>query len=130
MSFPGNGYFLECMILKQHGTHTTSCKRDKIKISLRKFRENVTDRAKFTQESTDIVLTQCMSQLSDAERIRLPPLDHVKRTIQKQRKKMIYHKYQMILIFLMFQSFYNQPNEMKIFYGLIQEQANNTRFSW
>jgi hypothetical protein len=75
------------MILKQNGTHTTSCKRDKIKISLRKFRENITDRAKFTQETTDTVLTQCMSQLSDAERIRLPPLDHVKRTIQKQRKK-------------------------------------------
>ncbi|CAF3908176.1 unnamed protein product [Rotaria sordida] len=74
-------------ILKQNGNHTTSCSRDQIKISLRKFRENIVDRTYNTQESTDRVLSHCVSQLSDAARIRLPPLDHVKRTIQKQRKK-------------------------------------------
>ncbi|CAF3355465.1 unnamed protein product [Rotaria sp. Silwood2] len=74
-------------ILKQNGNHTTSCNRDQIKISLRKFRENFVDRTHNTQESTDTVLSQCISQLSDVARIRLPPLDHVKRTIHKQRKK-------------------------------------------
>ncbi|CAF2528246.1 unnamed protein product [Rotaria sp. Silwood2] len=52
-------------ILKQNGNHTTSCNRDQIKISLRKFRENLVDRTHNTQESTDTVLSQCISQLSD-----------------------------------------------------------------
>ncbi|CAF4844442.1 unnamed protein product, partial [Rotaria sp. Silwood2] len=42
-------------ILKQNGNHTTSCNRDQIKISLRKFRENLVDRTHNTQESTDTV---------------------------------------------------------------------------
>ncbi|CAF4521049.1 unnamed protein product [Rotaria sp. Silwood2] len=75
------------MILKQNGTHSTSCNRDLIKITVRKFREDVTDRAKCTQETTDTVLSQCISKLPDSARIRLPPLDHVKRTIQQHRKK-------------------------------------------
>ncbi|CAF3088357.1 unnamed protein product [Rotaria sp. Silwood2] len=54
---------------------------------LKKFREDVTDRAKCTQETTDTVLSQCISKLPDSARIRLPPLDHVKRTIQQHRKK-------------------------------------------
>ncbi|CAF4721817.1 unnamed protein product, partial [Rotaria sp. Silwood2] len=37
----------------------------------------VTDRAKCTQETTDTVLSQCVSKLPDSARIRLPPLDHV-----------------------------------------------------
>ncbi|CAF4664599.1 unnamed protein product, partial [Rotaria sp. Silwood2] len=53
----------------------------------KKFREDVTDRAKCTQETTDTVLSQCISKLPDSARIRLPPLDYVKRTIQQHRKK-------------------------------------------
>ncbi len=75
------------MILKQNATHATSCNRDPMKISLHKFREDFVDRAKNTQETTDTVLSQCISKLSDSARIRLPPLDHVKRTIQQHRKK-------------------------------------------
>ncbi|CAF4715725.1 unnamed protein product, partial [Rotaria sp. Silwood2] len=48
--------------------------------TLRKFREDVTDRAKYTHETTDTVLSQCISKLPDSARIRLPPLDYVKRT--------------------------------------------------
>lgn len=74
-------------ILKQHGNHAASCKKDLIKLSLRRFHEDIADRAKNTQETTDIVLTQCISKLPDSARIRLPPLDHVKRTILQHRKK-------------------------------------------
>ena len=74
-------------ILKQHGNHATSCKKDLIKLSLRRFHEDIADRAKNTQETTDIVLTQCISKLPDPARIRLPPLDHIKRTILQHRKK-------------------------------------------
>ncbi|CAF2929423.1 unnamed protein product, partial [Rotaria sp. Silwood2] len=52
-----------------------------------RFHENVTDRAKNTKETTDIVLSQCTSKLPDSAHIRLPPLDHIKRTIQQHRKK-------------------------------------------
>ncbi|CAF3804450.1 unnamed protein product [Rotaria sordida] len=74
-------------ILKQHGDHTASCKRDFIKLSLRKFHEDIADRGKNTQETTDTVLIQCISKLPDSTRIRLPPLDHVKRTILRHREK-------------------------------------------
>ncbi|CAF4467107.1 unnamed protein product, partial [Didymodactylos carnosus] len=73
-------------IINRNGNHTTSCNSDPIKILLRKFHENVVDRAKNTQESTDTVLSQCISNLPDPARVRLPPLDHVKRTIQHHRK--------------------------------------------
>jgi FLYWCH zinc finger domain len=74
-------------ILKQNGNHTISCKRDSVKISLRRFHETVVDRVNNTHESTDTVLSQCILKLSDSARIRLPPLDHVKRTIRNHRKK-------------------------------------------
>ena len=47
----------------------------------------VVDRTKTTQESTDIVLSKCLTQLSTPARLRLPPLDHVKRTIRHHRKE-------------------------------------------
>ncbi|CAF4702059.1 unnamed protein product [Rotaria socialis] len=75
------------LILKQTGTHLTSCNRDLIKITLRKFRKDVLDRTKSTQETTNAVLSQCSSKLPDPARIKLPPLDHIKRTMQKQRKR-------------------------------------------
>ncbi|CAF4417542.1 unnamed protein product [Rotaria socialis] len=75
------------LILKQTGTHSTSCNRDLIKITLRKLRKDVLDRTKSTQETTDAVLSQCISKLPDPPRIKLPPLDHIKRTIQQQRKR-------------------------------------------
>ncbi|CAF1304925.1 unnamed protein product, partial [Didymodactylos carnosus] len=53
------------------------CNSDPIKILLRKFYEIVVDRAKNTQESTDTVLSQCISKLLDPARVRLPPLDHI-----------------------------------------------------
>ncbi|CAF3889741.1 unnamed protein product, partial [Rotaria sp. Silwood1] len=74
-------------ILKRNGVHTTSCHRDPIKISLRKFHEDLVDRAKNTQESTDTVLSKCLTQLSTPARLRLPPLDHVKRTVRQHRKE-------------------------------------------
>jgi hypothetical protein len=43
-------------ILKKHGNHATSCRIDCIKLSLRRFHEDIADRAKNTQETTDIVL--------------------------------------------------------------------------
>ncbi|CAF1114027.1 unnamed protein product [Rotaria sordida] len=47
----------------------------------------IADRAKNTQETTDTVLIQCISKLPGSTRIRLPPLDHVKRTILRHREK-------------------------------------------
>jgi hypothetical protein len=70
-----------------NGKHTTSCNRDPIKISLRKFNENIADRANNTQETTDAVLSPCISKLADQARIGLSRLDHTKRTIQQHRKK-------------------------------------------
>ncbi|CAF2921287.1 unnamed protein product [Rotaria sp. Silwood2] len=58
-----------------------------MKISLRKFHEDLADRAKNTQEATDSVLSKCLTQLSTPARLRLPPLDHVKRTIRHHRKE-------------------------------------------
>ncbi|CAF1038954.1 unnamed protein product [Rotaria sordida] len=53
-------------IFKRNDTHTTSCNSDPIKIILRKFYENIVDRANSTQKSTDNVLSQCVTQLPDA----------------------------------------------------------------
>ena len=75
------------VIVKRHGTHSTACHRDPIKISLRRFYEQIVDRANNTQEPTDAVLSQCLSKQPDPIRLRLPALDHVKRTIQHHRKK-------------------------------------------
>ena len=74
-------------ILKCNGVHTTSCHRDPLRISLRKFHEDLVDHTKTTQESTDIVLSKCLTQLSTPARLCLPPLDHVKRTIRHHRKE-------------------------------------------
>ena len=74
-------------ILKCNGVHTTSCHRDPLEISLRKFHEDLIDRTKTTQESNDIVLSKCLTQLSTPARLRLPPLDHVERTIRHHRKE-------------------------------------------
>ncbi|CAF2449427.1 unnamed protein product [Rotaria sp. Silwood2] len=48
------------MTLKQNGTHSTSCNRDIIKITPRKFREDVTNHVKNIQETTDTVLSQML----------------------------------------------------------------------
>ncbi|CAF4543177.1 unnamed protein product [Rotaria socialis] len=77
------------LILKQTGTHSTSCNRDLIKITLRKLRKDVLDRTKSTQETTDAVLSQCISKLPDPARIKLPPLDHIKRTIHSPEQTAI-----------------------------------------
>ncbi|CAF1105957.1 unnamed protein product [Rotaria sordida] len=53
-------------ILKRNNTHTASCNPDPIKITLRKFHENIVDRANSTQKSTGNVLSQCLTQLLDA----------------------------------------------------------------
>ena len=74
-------------ILKCNGVHITSCHRDPLEISLRKFHEDLVDRTKTTQESTDIVLSKCLTQLSTPARLHLPPLDRVKRTIRHHRKE-------------------------------------------
>ena len=73
--------------LKCNGVHTTSCHRDPLKISLRKFHEDLVGRTKTTQESNDIVLSKCLTQLSTSVSLRLPLLDHVKRTIRHHRKE-------------------------------------------
>jgi hypothetical protein len=57
------------MILKQHGHHATSCSRDRMKILLRRFHKNITDRAKDTQKTTDSVLSHCISKLPDSAHI-------------------------------------------------------------
>ena len=41
-------------ILKQHGNDATSFKKDLIKLSLRRFQENIANRAKNAQKTTDV----------------------------------------------------------------------------
>ncbi|CAF1080090.1 unnamed protein product [Didymodactylos carnosus] len=77
----------ELVIDNVDGSDKLRCNRNPIKVSLPKFYENLVDRANSTQESTDTVLSQCLTQLSDPARLRLSPLDHVKRTIQHHRKR-------------------------------------------
>ena len=43
--------------LKYNSVRATSCHRNPLKVSLRKFHEELADRAKNTQESTDTVLS-------------------------------------------------------------------------
>ena len=74
-------------LLRQHGNHATSCVKDPIKLLLRRFHEDIADGAKHTQETTYIVLTQCVSKLSDPAHIQSPPLDHAQRTILQYRKR-------------------------------------------
>ncbi|CAF2828742.1 unnamed protein product [Rotaria sp. Silwood2] len=50
------------MIIIQH----TVSMHDSVKISPKKFRENVADRANNTQETTNTILSQCMSKSSDS----------------------------------------------------------------
>ena len=73
-------------ILKCNGVHTTSCHRGPLEISLGKFHEDL-DRTKSTQESTDIVLWKCLTELWRGARLRLPPLDDDKRPIRHHRKE-------------------------------------------
>ena len=58
------------MILKQNDTHSISCSHDIMKNTLRKFHKEVVDRARNTQETMDVVLSQCISKLPDPARIR------------------------------------------------------------
>ena len=93
-------------ILKCNGVHTTSCHRDSLKISLRKFHEDLVDRTKTTQESSDIVLSKCLTQLSTPARLRVYH-SWIMLNVQSViiEKKMIYQAYPMMSTFHLFQQF-------------------------
>ncbi|CAF3348921.1 unnamed protein product, partial [Rotaria socialis] len=56
-----------------------------VSIEIRIFEEKVRDRATNSNETTQTVIDNCLTNLSDHAVARLPGFKHIKRNIQKQR---------------------------------------------
>ncbi|CAF1347396.1 unnamed protein product [Rotaria sordida] len=63
-----------------------TCKSDAISFEQRKFDERIAHRAHFTQEASDLIVTDCYKNMTDQAIACLPACDNVKRRIRMLRQ--------------------------------------------
>ncbi|CAF1096383.1 unnamed protein product [Rotaria sordida] len=90
-----------------------SCTFDGTTLELRKFDQQLIDRAKSTQEAPDMIVTNCIKGMSDQAVSRLPIRDNIKRRIRKIRSKNDYTAVP------------NDPNFLSIPSALCKTQRNS-----
>ncbi|CAF4353068.1 unnamed protein product [Rotaria sp. Silwood2] len=63
-----------------------TCKSDGISFEQRKFDERIVQRARFTQEAPDLIVTDCYKDMTDQGISRLSSRDNIKRRIRMLRQ--------------------------------------------